>query len=50
MIQSNKTCFGTFYTNLAALPLTLPHYNNSIPVCVLKLSWFVLSPPAFLLK
>ena len=42
--------FDTVCANLAALPLSLPCYNNSIPVCVLKLSWLVLSTTAFLLK
>ena len=50
LMQSTVTFFGTFCANLAALPLLLPCYNNSIPVCVLKLSWLDLSPPAFLLK
>ena len=39
-----------FCANLAALPLLLPYYNNFILVCVLKLSWLFLSPPAFPLK
>ena len=30
--------------------ILLPYYNNFIPVCVLKLSWLDLSPPAFILK
>ena len=34
---------------LTALPLLLTYYN-SIPVSVIKLSWLVLSAPAFLLK
>ena len=50
LIQSTETFFGTFCANLAALPLLLPYYNNFILVCVLKLSWLDLSPPAFLLK
>ena len=49
LILTIETLFGTFSANLAALPLLLP-YNNSIPVCVLKLLWLFLSPPAFLLK
>ena len=50
LIQSTETFSGTFCVNLAVLPLSLPYYNNFIPVCVLKLSWLDLSPPAFLLK
>ena len=50
LIQSTETFFGTFCVNLAVLPLLLPYYNNFIPVCVLKLPWLDLSPPAFLLK
>ena len=50
LIQWSETFFGTFCANLAALPILLPCCTNSIPVCVLKLSWLDLSPPAFLLK
>ena len=39
----NRYIFLTFNANLAAIPLLLPYYNNSIPECVLKLSWQVLS-------
>ena len=31
-------------------PTFIANYNNFIPVCVLKLSWLILSPSAFLLK
>ena len=50
LTKAFDTVNGTFCANLAALQLSLPYYNNFIMVCMLKLSWLDLSPPAFLLK
>ena len=47
-VHLTEICNGTFHANLAALPHLLHYNNNSIPAYVLKLSWLVLSPPAFL--